>query len=291
MSRKKDVAITELQQEALQLDIQERARTTCPYCNGGSTNEKSLSLYRSNKFTAHATCFRATCDFGNKILKLYHDGNEIINAKTSAKNRRVKPASVRLYPQVISAKLKRHLQKKFYLTDEQLAYGRVQQNRDGRCIFTIFSPKRASRGRVLRHFSLVYYPLHGVERTTVPKAMNIMSDDNAPVQSWYFRDKSPTKNSNTLILVEDIPSALRCIDYCDSVALLGTQLSPDKIKEIKSMKYKNIYLCLDADVNPLIANHIKRNRGILDMKTKFLKQDLKNHAPEELNEFMEGIIK
>ena len=273
----------------MELDQGTGTRTMCPYCNGGSSKEKSLSLYRSNNLTAYATCFRASCDFGTQHLKLYNVNGELLTSQTRAKNLRVPKKAFRLERLKISVRLRDLIRSKYSMTDDKMAYARIQETKDGRAIFPIFSPQRKTRGDVLRVISSRYAPPHMVNPGTIPKAMNMVNSDDTVLLSWYFKDRHQEKASDTLIITEDIPSALRCIDYCDSVALLGTKLGPDKIKEIKSMRYKNVYLCLDPDANRIIANHIRRNAGILNMKTKFLSKDLKDTNPQELDEFMRGI--
>ena len=279
-----------LQREAFELEIGTGSRTYCPDCHGGSSKEKSLSLYRSNNFTAHATCFRASCDFGTKKFKLYHADGELITAQTPEKARRMTTKNYQPTPTKLTLPAKNWLKRKFNFSEGQLAYAQVQMLNDGRIVYPIFASNRARRGYVLRRYH--NKPLTGdptIHPTSIPKAMNLLSRPDSVVMSWYFKDKGAGRSADTLIITEDIPSSVRCIDHCDSVALLGTVLSEDKIKEIRKLKYKHIYLCLDADANKKIVRSIAKHRALLDMKTKFLPKDLKDMSTEELHEFMAGV--
>ena len=280
--------VNEIQMEGSQLEVGTGTRIVCPQCGGGSTKEKSMSLYRSQTTTIHATCFRASCDFGTQHVRMYSDGDTLLSARTHKHNRSNKKKPFYIHKEPIHENKKRILNEKYHLDDYKLAYARVQGTKDRRVVFPIFNPKHSVRGYVVRVVGKMHLPPH-VNQVSIPKAMNQPSIDGATMQSWYFKDRHQRKASDTLIIVEDIPSALRCIDYCDSVALLGTALTPDKQKEIKAMRYKNIYLCLDADANRLIVKHIRKNAVSLPMMTKFLDCDIKDMSTEKLHTFMESV--
>jgi DNA primase len=88
-------------------------------------------------------------------------------------------------------------------------------------------------------------------------------------------------------VVEDIVSALRVNPYFDSVALLGTTLNAEKQREIRSLRYKNIFMCLDKDATKVSARYVK-NTGINipGLKVKFLDKDIKNMDEDELQTFV-----
>jgi hypothetical protein len=99
--------------------------------------------------------------------------------------------------------------------------------------------------------------------------------------AWHVNPTTPG-----LIIVEDIFSAIRAGDYISSVALLGTHLNDERVDAIRVAGLSPVYLALDADVYPQIIRYVQQFRSRLPMVPLKLAKDLKNHTPQELEEFM-----
>lgn len=71
---------------------------------------------------------------------------------------------------------------------------------------------------------------------------------NGPVLHYAVSDESPWEGENTAILVEDWISAQRIalLGY-RGVCLLGTELTDDKVKDLKSAGFDKVAIALDPD--------------------------------------------
>lgn len=115
------------------------------------------------------------------------------------------------------------------------------------------------------------------ENGAQPKAKNHTEEDAVACYRNYGSDK--------LIIVEDIYSALRCSDYMNAAAILGTHINDVRVLAMREIKPSVTYLALDADAFDRTIKYVKQFRGILRMIPVKLERDLKNLSPEELDVF------
>lgn len=284
---RKASAALEIQQLAADLAIGEDGRFVCPNCGGGSTNERSLSIFRKRPHNAGYTCWRASCDLGSGMVSLIHDDKKILNGYN--KNTNVKKKSIAVPGKPLSPKARKWLKRHFNLTDELLAYAGVSEHgSDGRIIYVIFGPRRHRRGCVLRAYKHLYKGHR--EFCTIPKALNVVDDPKHPSTSWYYRGRHVRKQTNTLVIVEDIVSALRLNPYTDSLALCGTIFSAARQMEVKRANYDRIYLALDNDATRTASKIVKNCKLTLPkLKVKFLPKDVKDMGEDELKAFIAPI--
>lgn len=105
--------------------------------------------------------------------------------------------------------------------------------------------------------------------------------------SWYRKGRHTVKSSDTLVVVEDIPSALRLVPYTDSVALLGTNLLRGLIEDIRRSRYERVWLALDNDAVTKAFHWVKRLQTELpQMNVMFLERDIKNMREPDLVKLM-----
>lgn len=286
---RKTSAILEVQRMASELPLHGEVRVVCPHCGGGSTHERSLSIRRSTSLTASYTCWRASCDLGYGSVSLKGDGKALYNSRMLPKDVSRPERRTRSVP--LTERHTRYLKRYYGLTEALLAYGGVKSAyNDGRIIFGIYSPDRRKRGKTVRAYKELLTVK--VDKVTIPKCINEMHSENSISQSWYYKGRELRKKTDTLIVVEDIVSALRVNPYFDSVALLGTSLTAEKQSEIRAQRYKNVFLCLDQDATKISARYVKNaNINIPGLKVKFLKKDIKNMTEDELQTFLKEIEK
>ena len=110
-----------------------------------------------------------------------------------------------------------------------------------------------------------------------PKALSY-TEDNAV---GFFRNRE----SDALIVVEDLYSAMRASDYINAAAILGTHLNDERISVIKHSQASVVYLALDADAFDKVIGYVKKFRNDVRMIPVKLTKDLKNMSPTELEEF------
>ena len=133
---------------------------------------------------------------------------------------------------------------------------------------SIRSPKFMHRGWVLRD-------IRGMART---KALTYIDEGEVPI-SWYkHQDKT-----QPLILVEDIPSAVRAAKYVSSVALLGTHLGIDRIEEIVQQNFTRVRIALDQDATEKAFRHLRKWGAFFnEVDVLPLPKDLKDMTEDEL---------
>jgi hypothetical protein len=204
----------------------------CPKCDGGASHETAMSVGRS----AHGLwwkCHRATCDFV---------GNEKFSGGSVTANADVKSPFIRQFKrEQIPFALEEALFNLYSIDGDTMerakwAYTANYDGHGARVIFPIFDPHGAIRGEVFRSYS-----------GDQPKTFTVSFDTNQQMTCWY-RYK---KYGRVLVIVEDIPSALRIAQdgKIDSLALLGTVLNYERIKEIREQEYDRVWLCLDNDAS------------------------------------------
>ena len=119
------------------------------------------------------------------------------------------------------------------------------------------------------------------ENGAQPKAKSHTEEDAVACFRNYSND--------SLIVVEDIYSALRCSDYMNAAAILGTHLNDERVSQLRAIKPDVVYLALDADAFDKTIKYVKQFRSILRMVPVKIDKDLKNFNPEELEAFFKEI--
>jgi hypothetical protein len=168
----------------------------------------------------------------------------------------------------------------------------------GRVVFPLFEPKqRAGRivgwaGRLVgRGTGPKWLYNKGLEASYVYFAGKIVSEEHPGGAAVHHPAAATTEAAagKRLVLVEDIPSALRLSYHCDAVAILGTELTEGKLQSVLDIiadgAYSTVYIALDADAfkKALQASLKLGRRGV---KTKIIQsdQDPKYWSDEEVKE-------
>lgn len=110
------------------------------------------------------------------------------------------------------------------------------------------------------------------------KKYTTMAEDKSKLFSHYVT------GSNVLLITEDVLSALRGAEICDSMGLLGVSLKPSAIVAIAQKNYDKCVVFLDGD-NPqvkLAARKIVKRLPFLRTVVVETGKDPKHHSKEEL---------
>ena len=102
--------------------------------------------------------------------------------------------------------------------------------------------------------------------------------------AWYVNRTTPG-----IVIVEDQLSALRASDYLTSVALLGTNLSEERVLEIKKAGRGPVYLALDNDATASAVKYVVKYRSVLPMQLLRLAKDIKDMTDEEAAALFAGV--
>lgn len=280
-------SILEVQRLASELPVGGDTRVVCPHCGGGSSGERSMTISRANVVKAHFTCWRATCDLGGGSVSLNNINGELLTRGKNPRTATSREISIKTGP--LTDRHRRYLTRYFNLDDALIAYGHIASVEDGRIAYGIFNTQRRRCGKVIRLYDNLY--IGRTLSTTKPKALNQMFSETAIPMSWYYKGREVRKKTSTLVLVEDIPSALRLNPHVDSCALLGTSFGADKQKIVRTQRYDTVYLCLDKDATRRAAKiKMTQNVNVKGLKVKFIDKDIKNMNEDELNTFLKEIL-
>lgn len=247
----------------------------CPKCRGGKHQEKSLSVGKTGTFLWWR-CHRASCAFAGK-----EGGKGGGDAVTHDERKGIQRTFKR---SLIPAELKKRLGEMYSLTDETMdragwSYTDDYDGYGARVIFPMYAPNGRVRGEQFRSYS-----------GDLPKAFtSVELAENAI--SWYrFR-----KYSRILVLVEDVPSAVRIAqtERVDALALLGTTLNHERIAEIRAEEYTRVWLSLDRDATAQAIGHKRKFDPYL--KGLMLKtlgdNDVKDMTKDEFDLFIDECCK
>lgn len=251
---------------------QVKSGEVCPACKGGRKGERTFNVGRTGPYLWWR-CHRASCEFIGKHSLNGYDGPTTTDEKRQ-RFRSFKRTSIPL-------RLKYELAERFNISPETFDQARWSYTVDydghgPRVIMPIFSPTGSVRGENFRSYS-------GHE----PKSL-INANLGENVICWYkFR-----KYAKTLVVVEDQPSALRVAEskVADSLALLGTTLTIDRVVEIREGEYNTVWLALDNDATSRAIKYLQEFRNHLpNLKLKALSEDIKDMSPKDFQTFLQGI--
>lgn len=273
--------ISSVQNISSELEVGESFRGICPECLGGSSEEQSFSVKRISPTLASFICYRATCNLGSGRVAVYEQDGKIFRSTSKAvsHNRRIPD----LYP--LSEDAVELLQNKYGWSKLQMRYAAVRLTEDKRLGFPIKSINNVTKGYEIRKEKELYRGKR--EYGSIPKSWKFINDNERAQASWYRHQRHTKKNSDTLVIVEDILSAVRLTPYCDSAALLGTNLLRPVIADIRSQGYETVWLALDQDATKKAFSLVRRLQPELpNMSVMYLAKDIKNMDETELEELM-----
>lgn len=243
----------------------------CPFCNGGSSKERTLSLKREGRYVLYI-CHRDSCGHRGKLNV----------ATRAAKEIRQRKRSFVTNPSKLSDGDLSYLYYRYNLSDQEVS--RLEPGWT-----TKYSPEGLGRVYLpcFRYDGTVRgYTVRDLTGSQSPKSLSFKYREDEPKLCWYY-----TSRKLPLIIVEDQFSAIRASSYCNSVALLGTHLSDDAIDEIRGVHHGKVFLALDKDATMTAVKTVVQNNSRLKMTVTALGRDLKDLTREELDSFFKDNMK
>lgn len=231
----------------------------CPSCKGGSSRERSMSVGRTDDWLWWR-CHRASCGY-----KGAHQFGAL-GPKQSTKQAELSKLTYNTSKLVCVSQLAKTLN----LKPESIEFARWQWTKeyDGRVVMPVFAPDGSRRGDNLRSY----------DTGRSKNLTNRFKDE--PFMCWYKQSLYPS----TCIVVEDQSSALRCSEVTGwaGVALMGTDLSYAKARELKASGVKNFVLSLDQDATAKAVTTVIQYRSMLqNLRLIALDKDIKNMNAQE----------
>jgi len=257
-----DIARTEAELQAQGLEVNQSIRTECPACN-----RRTFSVTRLATGVVW-NCFRASCNtYGSCITS----ASLVAPARRTTK---LRPYTERL--SAIDVEDHGYFWHRFGLFAEP--YVNIRVTDDGRYAFPIRDFRGYERGILVRDPVWKGSPEPPRSPVGGAKALTYMHTEG-PVQSWHT-----VPEERRLVLVEDSVSAM-CAQQegLSALALLGTHLNNDKVREIGLWGPKEVIIALDADATAE-AFKLAKKWGLAFPKTRvcILAEDLKDTPQEDI---------
>jgi hypothetical protein len=275
MSRLSTSVRLEIEQVARQLSVGDRTEHyLCPLCRGGQSGENSFVVWSDDDGGGYGwNCYRASCG----VFGFNSDGAVVVKQRKVTDKVSGRPLNP--YKGTVR-RISREEQAELLI---KIGFRRVHESISGvkfadqadRFAFPILDPLGERRGLVLRSWK----PGQRI------KAVNRMEKEE-PSISWYYR----FTHDVPLIIVEDIPSAVRASVYCNAVALLGTNATQSYMYEILKTHTKEVVWAFDADASTKAIKYAKENRALFaHSRTHILSKDLKDMSETEIESTLSRI--
>jgi hypothetical protein len=236
---------------------------TCPACGGGATGERSFRIAQQPDGAVRGKCFRASCGFYHSTFRPDLVAVNHVN-------------EVRLNPYTGPIRGLDTAEREWMKRRYGCELRSVGSTEDGRYVLPIWDDTGAERGVVVR-VPHPGSPLRGDrDYRGLPKTMTYRSAEG-PVQAWYVCTAAGA-DRDVAVLVEDQISAMKVRLYAGvtSVALLGTELTQDKVAELQR-NVKRIVIALDSDATSKAFEHARRwGKAFESCKVLILEGDIKD---------------
>ena len=240
---------------------------TCPSCGGGVSGDRSLSVSRKDGVLLWI-CYRATCRFAGSSGR--STAGTVSNTSVPS-SRAVAGRWIARDADSLPVEIREMLSTRYSIDPSLAARGGFGWSAtDSRLTMPVRSYEGEELGVMLR-------ALDGRK----PK---VVSHTEKGAMAWYTNHTTPG-----IIIVEDQLSAVRASRYLSSVALLGTNLSEERVAEIRRTRNSPVYLALDNDAIVSAVRYVIKYRSTLPMQLVRLDKDIKDMTHEEADALFAGL--
>lgn len=269
--------VSEVLLEAALLETDVQTRIVCPFCQGGSTGERCMSIVRTAEGIVKYICHRAKCGMAGR------SNTPATEVAGKAQPPRLSTREVNLRP--IDRRERKLIFDTWGMAETEWNRGQWSwDDNTDRLAMPVLGYRGSLRGLVLRSLT-----------GESPKVLNVQWEDG-PFLSWYYGTTGSYQHRARLLVVEDIPSAVKVSSiytpFVRMCALNGTHISQDGLKELIGSGYEDsVVLALDEDASEKalaysreLALHLGRVRVLL------LHRDLKNMNEKEIRECLQNVL-
>lgn len=233
----------EIEIDALHLSIGEsETDLVCPFCGGGRSGERTFGITRIDTGLLY-NCYRASCADGRGFTATR--GDLLTGSKPVAKSKWKGPYRGEFRP--LKRSDREYFANRFDL--ERPYIGFIGVNESDHYVLEVKTMDGYVRGYVVRRGCWSGYP--ACERraeSSGPKSRAYSNTDGGLLLSWHNPDVSNARWTGNIIVVEDQISAAKVAQAgYTGVALTGSYLGEDKVKEIARYKPAKLVIALDAD--------------------------------------------
>lgn len=247
----------------------------CPWCG----HSKSFSVTKTFRGDILFLCHRAACGESGYIRD--RDGS-VRNRGTPPEGRVFTPRMFDTPTIRVEGNQLTYLMDTYGLSDDEISWaGWLHCPSTNRLAMPVYSPLGVRRGVVTKALSA----------GQVPKNLTYKEVDE-PWMGWYLRDLVAIPNSQdkygTLVVVEDLISALKASRFYPTVALMGTHISHNMLMELVGLGDR-IVLSLDSDATQKAYDYTERFAVYGNFRTVPLSKDVKDMTQEELGDWSERL--
>lgn len=243
-------------------------RTVCPFCAGGGSVEVSMALTRRGLGVLYK-CHRDSCGASGFVQTANAAPPEGLGSKKKFEPR----VFTRPTEELNDAQIK-YFFDKYGLSSDDLSRGGVLYCpvMDRYC-FPCFTFERRVYAKNLRSYT-----------GDSPKSL-LYRETDYPLVSFYPAAKP---GGGVLVLTEDQTSAIKVSKFAPACALLGTNLSWDKVNVISS-NYRDVVIALDPGTEDGVIRMIKEWKMFFrNLTPVFLDKDPKDTALSKLKEELQS---
>ncbi len=229
-----------IKQAALSLSIGENEKVYCPFCDNIEPYAPSLSVTRIAEGILYH-CYRAVCSgqgfIGTLPSNLLKDKNVNLTVKLF-KPKPYEKETTHVLPVMVE-----YIGKKYCISCLELERNNIRQT-GGTDEVALVMPLYSREGYEFGHTTKIIHP-----NGTQLKAIHYLTTDTCKLHyaRHYPSGSDLISTGTTVILVEDVLSAIRVSEFRQGVALLGTHLNDAMIQDLLKAGYKNVILALDPD--------------------------------------------
>lgn len=235
----------EIELEAVGLDIGESVTNLeCPFCGGGRTGERKFGITRIDTGILY-NCYRASCTDGRGFVPTRGD---LLNGSKPQSARKKWSGPYRGEFRPLKAEDYEYLHLRFDLSPAYAGF--VGTNEAGYYVLEIKTMDGYVRGYVVRRGCWSGDPPCNRNRETSGAKSKAYSNNPDDVMlSWHLPPYgTETADMQRVVIVEDQISAAKVAQAGQvGVALTGSYLGEDKVKEIASWRPKSVTIALDQD--------------------------------------------
>lgn len=248
-----------IKQAATDIGVGQTVSISCPYCQ--KTNETSMSVTRE-QFGILYHCFRAKCSGSSGFIPS-------VSFEETQPKKEFTPAKYTDELQSLDEERAHFLKNKFGITETEMQLAGIRYNpHRGTYVYPIRDARGYDVGILDRDYS--------GERT--PKALVYWLKD---VPHLHFCPWGDLRTDSVLI-VEDVVSAIKASRYIDTVALLGTGLNTQQIAHLASL-YRSAIITLDNDAFDKAMKYKKKYEFYFDeLSALYLVKDIKDMYDKDI---------
>jgi hypothetical protein len=269
------------------LEYGQSMRTLCPFCGGGRSLERSLSITREAGGLLYH-CHRASCDESGFVGTGTHGSACDPYSDLAYCQRASNPYRGELNP--LQDRDYEYFEKRFDLVFlPPYAIQRTSMfDNDAQYVMSLNDYRGYTRGFAVRRGGWSGEPkTPGKVENTSPKTKTFLDTPRAFAQHIQ-RPRLPMDDGETVVVVEDYISALKVAqDGWIGVALMGTTMNGDRAREIYQLRPTEVVIALDKDATEN-AFRMAREWGLSWPKTRvaMLEQDLKDTSKDDITEVL-----